>query len=153
MIIFSILAGALWRRILGGWLGLRRSFIVPCSALALIPCFIADWRYALIAWAVSMLYFCGKGHEWSKGFIPLFTRYALPVAIVAFILYLFGYIWFLPMYLTGLLIAITYNNCAKDSEDCIFIDKFIDGKIAIAEFIVGALWFGSLNYCFIKEFG
>ena len=61
------IAGGIWRRILGGWLALRRSYIVAFGAGLTIPAWLTlPWWQAAIACALLALFFL-MGHRFDKG--------------------------------------------------------------------------------------
>lgn len=68
-------AGGIWRRILGGWFGLRRSFVMACGALLAWPFwFVLPWWGAILATGAMLLFFA-MGHRFDKWTIIL--RYPL----------------------------------------------------------------------------
>ena len=62
-ILANAIAGALWRRVLGGWGNYRRSFIFACGALLTWPLWLVlPWFIALPVSALCLL-FWAPGHQ------------------------------------------------------------------------------------------
>ncbi|CAB4176678.1 hypothetical protein UFOVP1672_32 [uncultured Caudovirales phage] len=62
-VIASAIAGGVWRRILGGWLGMRRSYVVASGSLLTWPLwFVLPPLPALLA-SVACVAFWTPGHE------------------------------------------------------------------------------------------
>lgn len=78
-VILYAVAGGIWRRVLGGWFSLRRSYIVAAGALLGWPFWIAFPPLPALAATVAMLVFFTMGHRFDKWTIVL--RYPLIGAI------------------------------------------------------------------------
>jgi hypothetical protein len=83
MIIAAIIAnailGGIWRRVLGGWFGLRRSYIVAAGFLLTWPFWLAlDWYWSA-AGSGGMMLFWTMGHRFDSPWIML--RYPVVGAI------------------------------------------------------------------------
>lgn len=78
VILFAVLGG-LWRRALGGWLGLPRWSVVAASPLCaiLVLAWHGPWTFVLVA-AASVLYWT-PGHDFSDN-LALWRRYG-PVGL------------------------------------------------------------------------
>lgn len=78
-LILNAILGGIWRRVLGGWFSLRRSYIVAAGALLTWP----FWQAMPPIWALvasaGMLLFFTMGHRFDKWTIVL--RYPLIGAI------------------------------------------------------------------------
>lgn len=79
LIIANAILGGLWRRILGGWLNQRRSYVMASGALLGWPLwFVLPWWGAILATGAMLLFFA-MGHRFDKWTIIL--RYPLVGAI------------------------------------------------------------------------
>ena len=74
-VILYAIAGGIWRRVLGGWLALRRSAIVAAGAALTIPAWLTlPWWEAAVLCGLLALYFL-MGHRFDRWSIVL--RYPL----------------------------------------------------------------------------
>lgn len=117
ILTFAILGGH-WRRILGGWLGLRRSFIFAAAPLLCLPVWLHQpgWVAGLITLAVTL--FWAPGHDWTS-LRALLLRYG-PV----------GLCWW---------------TAQRWWPDTWRAGGYIDGAFAVAELTAGAVVYGSLT--------
>ena len=66
VILGNAIAGGIWRRVLGGWLSLRRSYIVAAGALLTWPLWMAlPPLYALLGSGLCILFFV-MGHQFDS---------------------------------------------------------------------------------------
>jgi hypothetical protein len=79
-IIANAILGGIWRRVLGGWFGLRRSYIVAAGALLCWPFWVAFPPLPALAATVAMLVFFTMGHRFDKPW-TICLRYPLAGAI------------------------------------------------------------------------
>jgi hypothetical protein len=62
-VLVSAVTGGIWRRVLGGWGGYRRSFIFVCGALLTWPLWLVlPPLYAVVAGGLCLL-FWAPGHQ------------------------------------------------------------------------------------------
>lgn len=79
VIIANAILGGIWRRVLGGWLKQRRSYVMASGALLAWPFwFVLPWWGAILATGACLV-FWSEGHRFDKWTIIL--RYPLIGAI------------------------------------------------------------------------
>jgi hypothetical protein len=120
-IIANAVAGSVWRRILGGYLGLRRSYIVAAGCLLAWPLWLAlPWPYAMAGTAALMVYWTMGHHVESRW---TWLRYlGLPAV---------GYMLIMPRWRAEWVWRGPHAGA-----------WFIDGGMA-----VGELWAGAVVWC------
>lgn len=71
LLLSNAVAGGVWRRVLGGWLNLRRSYIVAAGVLLSWPLYLVfPWYWALLGTGLLALFWT-NGHRFDKWTIVL----------------------------------------------------------------------------------
>lgn len=139
--IFAIsIAGALWRRAFGGWLGLSRVMLLSLSVIAASGMayfhYGLDWRVVIVALCWAWLW--SDGHQFAPPGKETFYRYVAPMAVCGSII---GNPW---LVLIGPGIFGAYWLAARYAPEWRW-GGFIDGAYAYAELGAGSWAFGTMS--------
>lgn len=141
------LAGAIWRRWLGGWGGGRRSVRFIVVPLLCLPLWVGLWPspHLWVAVVVTGILTASwaDGHEWTDPKAMLY-RYSLAPTLAAAILVAAYGLPALAFAMTGPAIALAYWSVQRWWPDRWRAGGWIDGPIAVAELAAGTVIYGGL---------
>lgn len=137
--IIAIIAVMLWRRIFGGWLGLRRSLLHLALFCVVVAAVWISFRRIDLAVAIGMVVMAtwADGHEWTMPKF-MFYRYALGPAVIGGLLaWATGRPEALCFFIAGAAVAAVYWAAQRWWPATWCVGGFIDGPIAVAELGAG----------------